>query len=170
MAKPVTRDLVHMARQAGYQVVQAEQLRPNRWLLTLVDAVGRHMAVLVQARPLISAADALDLADIVRLRQLHSGILLAHEGSFSPAAQLTYQELADSRLRLCTALPLALKSEHLETTTSWRSDQEHLLDMIADRRLWTSPFIISFKITRNLRYCASGGVHQCHVLVLEYRT
>ena len=114
MAKPATRDLVSMARQAGYQVVQAEQLRPNRWLLILVDAVERRLAVLVQARPLISAADVLDLADIVRLRQLHSGVLLAYEGSFSPTAQSTHRELADSRLRLCTALPPASKSEHLE--------------------------------------------------------
>jgi hypothetical protein len=104
-----------MARQAGYQVADAEQLRPNRWLLILADAVGRRLALLVQARPLISSADVLDLADIVRLRQLHSGVLLAYEGSFSPTAQRTHQELADSRLRLCTTLPLASKSEHLET-------------------------------------------------------
>src|SRR4029450_13555335 len=29
MTKPTTRDLVRMAQQAGYQVVEAEQLRPN---------------------------------------------------------------------------------------------------------------------------------------------
>ena len=115
MAKPATRELVQMARQAGYQVVEAEQLRPNRWLLTLADAAARRLALLVQARPLISSADVLDLADIVRLRQFHCGMLLAYEGSFSPAAQRTHQELADNRLRLCTALPPASKSEHLET-------------------------------------------------------
>jgi hypothetical protein len=115
MAKPAIRDFIHMARQAGYQVADAEQLRPNRWLLILADAVGRRLALLVQARPLISSADVLDLADIVRLRQLHSGVLLAYEGSFSPTAQRTHQELADSRLRLCTALPLASKSEYFET-------------------------------------------------------
>jgi hypothetical protein len=104
-----------MARQAGYQVVDAEQLRPNRWLMILVDAVGRRLALLVQARPLISSADVLDLADIVRLRQLYSGILLALDGSFSSTAQRTHQELGDSRLRLCTALPPASKPEHLET-------------------------------------------------------
>lgn len=115
MAKPATRTLVQMARQAGYQVVEAEQLRPNRWLLLLADVTGHRLALLVQARPLISSADVQDLADIVRLRQLHSGILLAYEGSFSPAAQRTYQELADNRLRLCTTLPAASKPEHLET-------------------------------------------------------
>jgi hypothetical protein len=115
MARPATRDLVKMSRQAGYQVVEAEQLRPNRWLLILTDAAGHQLALLVQARPLISSADIQDLADIVRLRQLHSGVLLAYEGSFSPAAQRTHQELADNRLWLCTALPLASKSEHVET-------------------------------------------------------
>jgi hypothetical protein len=103
MAKPAIRDFIHMARQAGYQVADAEQLRPNRWLLILADAVGRRLALLVQARPLISSADVLDLADIVRLRQLHSGVLLAYEGSFSPTAQRTHQ------------VPLASKSEYLET-------------------------------------------------------
>jgi hypothetical protein len=115
MAKPATRNLVQMARQAGYQVVEAEQLRPNRWMLILADAAGHQLALLVQARPLISSADVQDLADVVRLRRLHSGLLLAYEGSFSPAAQRTHQELADNRLRLCTALPPASKADHLET-------------------------------------------------------
>jgi len=115
MARLATRDLVQMSRQAGYQVVEAEQLRPNRWLLILLDADGHQLALLVQARPLINSADVQDLADIVRLRRLHSGLLLAYEGSFSSAAQRTHQELADGRLRLCTVLPLASKSEHLET-------------------------------------------------------
>jgi hypothetical protein len=42
-------------------------------------------------------------------------MLLAHGGVFSPAAQRTHQELADGRLRLCTALPPAAKPEHTET-------------------------------------------------------
>src|SRR5690348_7787138 len=104
MAKPATRELVHMAQQAGYQVIEAEQMRPNRWLLILAHSGGRS-ALLVQARPLVSSVDVLDLADLVRLRGLDSGILLAYGGSFSPAAQSTHAELADSRLRLCTALP-----------------------------------------------------------------
>ncbi len=71
MAKPVTRDLIYMARRAGYQVVDAEQLRPNRWLLILVRLLsGAVWHCWCRARPLISSADVLDLADIVRLRQL----------------------------------------------------------------------------------------------------
>jgi hypothetical protein len=104
-----------MAQQAGYQVLEAEQLRPNRWQLIMMDGAANRCALLVQARPLLSSADVQDLADTVRLRRLDGGILLAHGGVFSPAAQRTLQELADGRLRLCTALPLAPKPEHAET-------------------------------------------------------
>lgn len=114
MAKPSTRELVHEARQAGYTVSSIEQLRPNRWLLGLNDETGAEIVVLVQARPLISSADVQDLADIVRLRRSARGILLAHGGSFSQGAQRTLLELADDRLRLCTALPLASKHESSE--------------------------------------------------------
>jgi hypothetical protein len=114
MTKPATRDLIRMAQQAGYLVLEAEQLRPNRWLLIVTDAAEKRFAVLVQARPLLSAADVQDLADTVRLRRLDGGILLAHGGVFSPAAQRTHQELADSCLRLCTALPPAAKPEPAE--------------------------------------------------------
>ncbi len=114
MTKPATRELAQMAQQAGYQVVDAEQLRPNRWLLQLKDKSGNRIALLVQARPLISSADVQDLADVVRLHRLDSGILLAYGGSFSPAAQRTHLELTDGRLRLCTALPPAAKQEHTE--------------------------------------------------------
>jgi hypothetical protein len=115
MTKPTTRELVRMAQQAGYQVFEAEQLRPNRWQLIVIDGVEKRWALLVQARPLLSSADVQDLADTVRLRRLDGGILLAHGGAFSPAAQRTHQELADGRLRLCTALPLAAKADHAES-------------------------------------------------------
>ena len=114
MNKPTTRELVRMVQQAGYQVIEAEQLRPNRWQLIVVDGAENRWALLVQARPLLSSADVQDLADTVRLRRLDGGILLAHGGVFSPAAQRTHQELADGRLRLCTALPLAAKPDHVE--------------------------------------------------------
>ena len=112
MAKPTTRQLVQMAQQAGYQMIEAEQLRPNRWLLLLADAAGSRLAVLVQARPLVSSADVQDLADLVGLRRLDGGILLAHGGTFSSAAHRTHKELANHRLRLCTALPPAGRAEH----------------------------------------------------------
>src|SRR5262245_51364663 len=114
MTKPTMREFIRMAQQAGYQVIQAEQLRPNRWQLLVKDGTGSRWALLIQARPLLSSADVQDLADIVRLQRLDGGILLAHGGVFSPAAQRTHQELADGRLRLCTALPLAAKPDHAE--------------------------------------------------------
>jgi hypothetical protein len=114
MTKPATRELVRMAHQAGYQVSEVEQLRPNRWLLIVIDGADNRFALLVQARPLLSSADVQDLADTVRLRRLDGGILLAYGGVFSPAAQRTHQELADGRLRLCTTLPPAAKPEHAE--------------------------------------------------------
>jgi hypothetical protein len=117
MAKHSTRDLATMARQAGYRVLEAEQLRPNRWLLTLEDSQSRQLIVLVQDRPLITASDVVDLAEIVRLRRLESGILLALDGSFSSAALQTHQELHSVRLRLCTSLPSAATVEHHEPKT-----------------------------------------------------
>ena len=114
MTKPTTRELARMVQQAGYKVFEAEQLRPNRWQLIVADGAGSRWVLLVQARPLLSSADVQDLADIVRLRRLDGGILLAHDGVFSPAAQRTHQELADGRLRLCTALPPAAKPDQLE--------------------------------------------------------
>jgi hypothetical protein len=110
MSKPSIRDLVQMAHEAGYYVESTEQLRANRWLLALRDEAGAATLVLVQARPLISAADVQDLAEIARLRQPDQSVLLAYGGSFSPAAQRTLTELADGRLRLCTVLPRAPQS------------------------------------------------------------
>jgi hypothetical protein len=106
MAQLSAQDLVHMARQAGYHVAAVEHLRPNRWLLTLTDATGATIALLVQARPLVSSADVQDLAEIVQVRSFTRGILLAYGGNFSGHALRTCTEL-DDRLRLCTTLPLA---------------------------------------------------------------
>ena len=115
MAKPATRELVKMAEHAGYQIIEAEQLRPNRWLLIATHGAGERLAVLVQARPLISAIDVQDLSELVRLRQLDGGILLAYGGAFSPGAQRTLAELSDQRLRLCTTLPPATTVEASST-------------------------------------------------------
>jgi len=111
MAKPSTRELIQAARQAGYTVSTIEQLRPNRWLLGLSDETGAETVVLVQARPLISSVDVQDLAELVRLRRLDGGILLAPGGTFSAGAQRTLAELSDYRMRLCTTLPAASKAE-----------------------------------------------------------
>jgi hypothetical protein len=111
MLLPLTRDLVHIAQQAGYQVLGSQQLRSNRWLLTLSDETGAITLTLIQARPLINASDVQDLAELARLRRPARGILLAYGGAFSSAAQRTLVELADDRLRLCTALPPAPKQD-----------------------------------------------------------
>jgi hypothetical protein len=108
---PATHDLLAEAQRAGYQIVDAQQVRTNRWLLTLRDAGGAAIVVLVQARPLITAADVQDLAELVRLRNGARGLLWAYGGSLSPAAQRTLAELADNRLRPCTALPPAAQPE-----------------------------------------------------------
>lgn len=109
MAKPSTRELVEMARKAGYHVDEVEQLRPNRWLLTLTDGTGARVMLMIQARPLIGSSDVQDLAEIMRLRQAAGAILLAYGGDFTPAAQRTLTELGDARLRLCTTLPPAAR-------------------------------------------------------------
>jgi hypothetical protein len=111
MSLPSTRDLVELAQAAGYQVVAVQQLRANRWLLALSDDTGAATLTLIQARPLISAADVQDLAELVRLRRPSRGILLAYNGVFSPAAQRTLAEMGDERLRLCTTLPPAAKQD-----------------------------------------------------------
>jgi hypothetical protein len=111
MSLPSTRDLIQLARAAGYQVVAAQQLRANRWLLALNDDTGAAILTLIQARPLISAADVQDLAELVRLRRPTRGLLLAYGGAFSAAALRTLAEMGDDRLRLCTALPPAAKQD-----------------------------------------------------------
>ena len=107
MQLPSTRDLVQMAQSAGYQVIATQQLRSNRWLFMLSDSTSATTLTLIQARPLISAADVQDLAELARLRRPGRAILLAYGGAFSPAAQRTLAEMADERLRLCTSLPPA---------------------------------------------------------------
>src|SRR5690349_19432076 len=114
MPIPSTAELVYAAQRAGYQVVEAQQIRSNRWLLTLGDKLGTSLLVLVQARPLIVAADVQDLAELVQLRSIPRGLLWAYGGTLSPAAQLTLTELSDSRLQCCTALPLAAQPEGAE--------------------------------------------------------
>jgi hypothetical protein len=106
MPRLSAQDLTHMARQAGYHVAAVEHLRPNRWLLTLTDTSGATIALLVQARPLVSSADVQDLAEIVQVRSFTRGILLAYGGSFSGNALRTCTEL-DDQLQLCTSLPPA---------------------------------------------------------------
>ena len=54
MTKPATRELAQMAQQAGYQVVDAEQLRPNRWLLQLKDKSGNTYINPCTGKPLLS--------------------------------------------------------------------------------------------------------------------
>ena len=107
MTLPSTRDLIQMSQSAGYQIVATQQLRANRWLFMLSDGIGATTLALIQARPLISAADVQDLAELTRLRQPGRAILLAYGGAFSPAAQRTLAEMGDDRLRLCTTLPPA---------------------------------------------------------------
>jgi hypothetical protein len=118
MPLPSTHDLVQMAQSAGYQIVATQQLRANRWLFMLSDASGATTLALIQARPLISAADVQDLAELTRLRRPERAILLAYGGTFSPAAQCTLAEMGDERLRLCTTLPPAapLGPEELPNT------------------------------------------------------
>jgi len=119
MAALSTQAVVQAARQAGYQVALVERLRANRWLLTLTDTTAATVVLLVQARPLIIAADVLDLAEIVRVRRPARGILWAYAGRFSPAAQRTLIELADHRLQLCTRLPLAAEPM---SGTAWQGN------------------------------------------------
>jgi hypothetical protein len=102
-----TPDFERMAREAGYRITRIEQLRSNRWLLTLSDGAQRTVLVLAQARSLVGSADVQDLWELVRLRNPATGILLALDGGFSPAAQHTCAELRDQRLHLCTSLPPA---------------------------------------------------------------
>ncbi len=102
---PTTAELTRQARAAGYTVVRIEQLRTNRWLLTLTDAQGAPLLVLAQQRPLICAADVQDLADTLSLHRCPTGILLALDGTFSPEARRTATELQRQSIQLCNTLP-----------------------------------------------------------------
>lgn len=115
MAKSSSHYLEQEFRQAGYDVLKVEQLRTNRWVLTLRDETKRVILVLVQARLLVSSADVHDLADLVRLRRPDRGVLLAYGGSLSPAAQGALKELNDQRLRFCVVHSSASASNRPES-------------------------------------------------------
>ncbi|MCG8352629.1 MAG: hypothetical protein MI924_33095 [Chloroflexales bacterium] len=93
------------ARESGYHVQRVEQLRTNRWLLTVTDSTGATVLILVQKRLLINSADVQDLAELLRLGRYQQGILLVIDGTFSPASHRTAHELSITRISLCTALP-----------------------------------------------------------------
>jgi len=98
-------ELLHAAQAAGYKVLAIEHPRSRRWLLTLQGSSGVIILLMVQSRPLIGATDVLDLADLVRVRRLASGILWAYDGKFSPAAQRTSVEIGAHSIVLCTTWP-----------------------------------------------------------------
>lgn len=100
-----SQHLIEAARAAGYVVRTCEQLRANRWLLTLRDPSRVRIAVLVQARPLIVATDVQDLAEMVQLRRCTRGLLWASDGRLSPEATQTLAEIGGGRLHFCTELP-----------------------------------------------------------------
>ena len=108
---PAAQDLINIARDAGYNVVGVEHPRSTRWLLTLRDGAGMLILLIVQTRPLISAADIQDLDELVRVRRMHRGLFWAYDGTFSPGAYRTCTELGAARLTLCTFLPQATAVE-----------------------------------------------------------
>jgi hypothetical protein len=110
MAYPSQRELTQLARKAGYDVLSIEQLRPNRWLLTLAQPQASPVLAMFQIRPLVGAADVMDLGDLVGLRRAAYGILIAHNGVFSASAQQTHKELRALKLHLCTSLPPIITS------------------------------------------------------------
>jgi hypothetical protein len=99
--------MLAIARNAGYDPTSVEELRPNRWLITMRAPTGDSILVLAQRRHLILAADVQDLSEILRLRRFPSGYLLAVEGRFSPEALRTARELCTPRILLCVDLPPA---------------------------------------------------------------
>lgn len=117
------RTFVEMARRAGYSVSAVEQLRANRWLLSMRDATGATIGVLVQKRALLYAADVLDVAEIVRLRGFERGLLWAYGGRFSAAAVQTCQEVGKTDVGLCTMLPPAAAAEGGSTTYPYFTQQ-----------------------------------------------
>jgi hypothetical protein len=87
MARPTAHDLVRLARHAGYQVLSIEQLRPNRWLLMLIEPPDRQVILFVQVRPLVSSGDVQDFAQLAGAPAQRRGILLAYQGTFTPDAR-----------------------------------------------------------------------------------
>lgn len=102
---PTAAELTAQVREAGYTLVRMEQLRANRWLMTLRDADGAQRLALAQCRPLIGSADVHDLADFLRLRSVAGGFLLAIGGSFSPEARRAAADLRSHQILLCSQLP-----------------------------------------------------------------
>jgi hypothetical protein len=100
-----TPQIIALARKGGYEVCRVEQPRPNRWVLMLRTPEGVEVLALVQDRPLIGASDVADLAELLRLRRLGTGFLLALSGRFSPEAHRVAGELRQARIQLCTSLP-----------------------------------------------------------------
>lgn len=97
---------VQVAQQAGYRVRLVEQPRNNRLLLTVDDPEGQALMIMIQARRLVTASDVAELADVVRIRRLHQGLLWAYGGEFSPFATQAVRELGDL-IRLIRGLPSA---------------------------------------------------------------
>jgi hypothetical protein len=91
-----------------------EQVRSNRWLLTLKDTNEAIILALVQQRPLVSSADVQDLAELLHLRRSDRGILLALGGRFSSDAQRTAHELRQKQIHLCTSLPANPAIPHMQ--------------------------------------------------------
>ena len=97
-------ELTRQARDAGYEVVQCEQLRANRWLLRLKDTTGELVLLMAQQRSLLTSADVQDLAELLYLYRCASGMLLAIDGTFSAEARRTATELRRGTIHLCTDL------------------------------------------------------------------
>ncbi|MEF3274273.1 MAG: hypothetical protein K6356_07710 [Chloroflexus sp.] len=101
------REAAVHARRLGYQVITAEQLRTTRCLLVLAEPTGHPFAVMIQRRLLITAADVQDFAEMLFLRRLNRGFLIAVDGGFSNEARRTAQELCSATILLTTELPPA---------------------------------------------------------------
>lgn len=101
---PTVDQVVAHAREQGYRIERVEQVRANRWLLTLKDGTDALILVLVQKRLLVGSADVQDLAELLALSRFDRGILFALDGTFSPVAQQTVLELKQTQITLCTGL------------------------------------------------------------------
>lgn len=115
------REAAAHARRLGYQVITAEQLRATRCLLVLAEPSGQPFAVMVQRRTLITAADVQDFAEILFLRRLSRGLLIAVDGGFSNEARRTAKELGHVTMALTTELPPAnaLAATGLNPAVDW---------------------------------------------------
>jgi hypothetical protein len=101
-------------REAGYRLIQIEQLRANRWLILAESSEGMVL-ILAQQRTLIGASDVQDLAEQLRLRRVGTGYLLAMGGRFSPEAQRTAAELRQPRIVLCGKIPPVGQAPRIST-------------------------------------------------------